>query len=380
MKKDKLPIYILSFLSFAVLLLTLLLDLGQAAVTRSVTAAILVVMTFAVCFIIRRRRSYSIRKRDVLLLHLAIAALYVIAMQMTGLHFGFYRNPYTVNADLIHTTLLPMVLCIVTTEILRAVFLAQRSKFASLMAFFTALTAEVLMFSSISGITSFNRFMDLVGLTLLPAVIANVYYHYTCKSYGALPNIVLRLITTLYVYLLPTMSSIPDSLASCVKIIFPLILLALVASLYEKKKKKALQKGHKFGWFATALTVAACIAVAMLISCQFRFGALVIATESMTGEINKGDVIIYERYENQPIQEGQVIVFTEGTSRIIHRVVKIEILRSETRYYTQGDANDDLDYGYRTQADILGLTNFKIAYIGYPTLWLREVISNTNSN
>lgn len=378
MKKDKLSIYILSVLSFAALLPPLLLPLGRTDTTRAVTAAILVVLTFAVCVIIRRRRSVSIRWRSILLLHLAVAALYAIALHMSGLYFGYYQNPYTVDADLILKTLLPMAVIIVTTEILRAVFLAQQSKFASLMAFFTALTAEVLMISSLTNVTSFNRFMDLVGLTLLPAVIGNVYYHYACKHYGAIPNILLRLITSLYTYFLPTTSAMPDALASCTRIFFPLILLALVSSLYEKKKKYALQKGHKLGWFATALTVAACIAIAMLISCRFRFGALVIATESMTGEINKGDMIIYERYEDQPIQEGQIVVFLQNESRIVHRVVKIETVKGETRYYTKGDANETPDSGYRTRADIFGLTDVKLAYIGYPTLWLREIISNTN--
>ena len=118
------------------------------------------------------------------------------------------------------------------------------------------------------------------------------------------------------------------------------------------------------------------ILTAMLISCQFRFGAMVVATESMTGEINKGDMIIYERYDAQPIKEGQVIVFEQFENKIIHRVIKIENIGGETRYYTKGDANKDQDDGYRTEADIVGLTDVKVSYIGYPTLWLRELLKS----
>ena len=273
--------------------------------------------------------------------------------------------------------LLPITVIIVTTEILRAVLLAQKSKFASLMAFFTAVLAEALMLSNLVAITNFNKFMDLVGMTLFPAVIANVYYHHVSKSYGVWPNIPLRLITTLYAYVLPTTSAISDALAACCKIFFPLILLALVTALYEPKKKNALHReGHKLGWVATALTVVIITAVAMIISCQFRYGALVIATDSMTGEINKGDMILYERYESQPIEVGQVIVFLQNENKIVHRVVDMELKHGEWRYYTQGDANDSPDAGYRTEKDIFGLTDFKIPYLGMPTLWLRELISN----
>ena len=55
-------------------------------------------------------------------------------------------------------------------------------------------------------------------------------------------------------------------------------------------------------------------------------------------------------------------------------MVKIENVGGEFRYYTKGDANATIDSGYRTEADIIGLTDLKIAYIGYPTLWLRELI------
>ena len=376
MSKDKLSIYILSSLSFAVLLPPFFLNLGNAADTRLITAGIMAVTAFAVCFFIRRRRSASIRKREVLLLHLAVAVLYVVLLHMTGLHFGYYRNPYAVNADLFLKTLLPVAVIIVATELIRAVLLAQRSRLASLSSFLSAILAEALMLSNLASISSFNKFMDLVGMTLFPALVANIYYHHACKHYGAWPNVLLRLITTLYAYLLPTTSAMPDALAVCGKIFLPLILLALVSSLYERKKRYALQgKGQKLGWAFMTVTVLVTIAVTMLISCQFRYGALVIATDSMTGEINKGDMIIYERYEDQPIEVGQVIVFLENESRIVHRVVDIEVKRGETRYYTQGDANNTPDSGYRTKEDIFGVTDLKIAYLGYPSLWLRELIS-----
>ena len=98
----------------------------------------------------------------------------------------------------------------------------------------------------------------------------------------------------------------------------------------------------------------------------------------MTGEINKGDMVIYERYDDQTIKEGQVIVFLQHESKIVHRVVRIERVNGETRYFTKGDFNQDEDNGFRTDADIVGLTDLKIAYIGYPTLWLREMLSGIN--
>ena len=253
--------------------------------------------------------------------------------------------------------------------------LDQKNAFASFLALLTCLTAEILAFSNIAGITSFNRFMDLVGMTLFPALSANIYYHYASKHFGWLPSTAYRLITTLYVYFIPSVTAMSDALVVCAKIFMPIVMLLICSSMYSKKQKTALKKKSAFGGVLTALSVVIVVAVAMLISCQFRFGAIVVATESMTGEINKGDMIIYERYGDQEIEEGQVIVFLDDSNnRIIHRVAMITQVGGETRYYTKGDANEMMDDGYRLDTDIVGLTDLKVAYIGYPTLWIRSLL------
>ena len=371
MTKDKKVLYVTSVVILAVFLLLMFVDVGSSKIAAAI---LLLPATFAVCVLIRKRTSVSINKKEVLLLVTIMAAVLAILLHMSGLFFGYYKNPYFVTPRLLIKTILPMAVIIIASEIIRFVFLSQKNAFVGVISFLLCLILEILMFASIPEIRTFNKFMDLVGLTLFPAIGANAYYHYISKHYGAIPNIMFRLITTLYSYFIPTAVAMPDALLSCVKIIFPIFMLLFVSAMFAKKKKYAMQKGKKVEAVVAVFTVAILISSAMLISCQFRFGALVIATESMTGEINKGDVIIYERYDSQSIKEGQVIVFLDNQNKIVHRVVEIQSLGGEIRYYTQGDANEDRDGGYRTDADIVGLTDFKIASAGYPTLWLRELL------
>ena len=125
----------------------------------------------------------------------------------------------------------------------------------------------------------------------------------------------------------------------------------------------------------TLLSAVFMVSFILLISGQSRYGLIVIATESMTGEINKGDAVIYADYDDQTIEVGQVIIYQKNKSLTVHRVVDIEIIDGATRYYTKGDANNDMDAGYVTDADIVGITDFKIPYIGMPTLWLGDIFS-----
>ncbi len=375
MNKDKKVLYTISLIVFAVLAILLFIP---AKDSKLITAITLIPLALITRLFIKKRVALSINKREVLLLLGVLGAIYVILIHMSGLYFGFYINPYFVSLSLILTHVLPLVAIIVCTEIIRSTLLAQKNSIASISAFISCVLAEALACSTIASITSFNRFMDFVGMTLFPAISANVLYHYLSKRYGAIPNIVFRIITTLYVYFIPTVTSISDALLVAINLIFPLIVFALSAALFEKKKKNAKKKHKKLSIVGTVLASSFMISIVMLISCQFRFGAIIIATESMTGEINKGDMIIYERYEDQQIKEGQVIVFLQHENKIIHRVVKIERIGNETRYYTKGDANDTLDIGYRTDADIVGLTDMKIAYVGLPTLWLRDLLEGNN--
>jgi signal peptidase I len=375
MTRDKKILYIMSAIPFAALLAVFFINIEA---TKVVTALLITALAAATRLLVKKRSPLSINKREVLLLSIVMGAIYVIVLHMTGIFFGYYNSPYIINARTIFVTIVPVLAIIIASEILRSTLLAQSNKIVSVLAFLSCLMAELLIFSNVAGITSFNKFMDLIGLTMFPAISANCYYHYASRRFGAIPNIAFRIITTMYVYVIPTHTGMADAILSMIKLALPIIMYALVSGLFEKKKKVALQKGAKLSALGTVLASVAVVSIAMLISCQFSYGAIVIATESMTGEINKGDIIIYEEYTDQTIKEGQVIVFLQNNNRIIHRVVRIENIGGEIRYYTRGDANESEDRGYRTDADIVGLTDIKLAYLGYPTLWLREIIDVAN--
>ena len=91
-----------------------------------------------------------------------------------------------------------------------------------------------------------------------------------------------------------------------------------------------------------------------------------------------GDAAVFEQYRGQVIQEGDVIVFRSGSTRVIHRVVDINNVGGELRYVTKGDANEDPDIGYRTTSDIVGLVDYKVAYIGYPSIWIRNLFKKNS--
>lgn len=368
---NKRTLYIFSGSILAVLLLILALPLGTSG--RIIAAVLLLPAAVCTYFFLKKRSIYSINKNQVIFLIAVIALVYLMLYYLSGLYFGFYKNPYRLTLNNFWQFALPIAVIIVSSEIIRTVILAQGDKWGSLLGYLACVVAELLTVSTIPSITSFSKFMDLIALTLFPAIVSHLLYHYLTKRYGLVPSLVFRLATVLHAYLLPVKSGISDSLLSLFKLLIPLAIYLFIDALFEKKRRRALAKKSIFSIPVTVLAVIIMVLVVMLVSNQFYFGALVIATGSMTGELNKGDVAIFERYEDQFLGEGQVIVFEKDGSMIVHRIVDIEVINESTRYYTKGDANEDNDAGFITDGDIVGLVNHKVPYFGFPTLWLRSL-------
>jgi signal peptidase len=157
--------------------------------------------------------------------------------------------------------------------------------------------------------------------------------------------------------------------------LYPYIIYLFIENTYSKTNFIVAYKDKKKSIITTSIMVVIATLIIMLVSCQFKYGILVIGTESMTGSINKGDAVVFEQYKTQKIDEQDVIIFKSKDMRVVHRVVEKKNTNGEIRYITKGDANENYDEGYVTEKDIIGIVNFKIKYIGYPTLWLRSMFS-----
>lgn len=373
MNRDKKIVYIFSISIFVVL--TLAFFIPNIATKLIISLVLLPIAILTIC-LIKKRGILSINKRQVTMLMIVIGAVYLMGYYLTGLHFGYYKATVPFSVLSLLKNILPLILISVSIELIRSTMLQQESKLASVFTFLSCFVLDVIIHTNINAFNSFNGFMDFAGLYLFPAISLNIMYHYLSKHYGHFPNIIYRLFTLLYAYIIPFVPGIDGLLLSIINGILPLLIYGFIKVLYEKKKKVKPHKSRYVGYACSTLVIAIMVSIVMLISGQFKYSLIVVGSESMTGEINKGDAVIYERYDDQIIQEGQVIVFKKDDLVIIHRVVDIKKINNQVRYFTKGDANENIDEGYVLENQIIGITNIKIAYIGYPTLWLRDLFSN----
>ena len=369
---DKKVLHIVSASIFAVLLVIFFIPFDTAG---RIIAAVAFTAAATVTYVMVKKRSIlSINKQQVLMIVSVIAVVYLMLYYITGLFVGFYRNIYGWNLTSFFGRLIPASVIIVVSEIYRWIIVAQNDRPSNILCYLSCVVAEMTVCSTANvAASSFNSFMNLVAETMFPAIIANLLYHYLSKRYGFYSNIVFRAVTTLYLYLIPIVPDLSSAIKSFVDLFLPIAIYLFIDALYEKKRRYALVKKSKLEVPITIIAVAIMLFSVMVISNHFYIGSYVIATESMTGELNKGDAAIYERYEDQTIEEGQVIVFEHDDIVVIHRVVEIQIINGQNRYFTKGDANEEADSGFIYDSNIIGLVNFKIPFIGYPTIWLRSL-------
>lgn len=151
-----------------------------------------------------------------------------------------------------------------------------------------------------------------------------------------------RLILFIYPIVVPVLPNVPGALLAFLRVLLPTGLFFL-SRMYAKRSFTTTRRRTYVNVVSTTLALVILTGFMMLIFCRFRYGFLIVTSESMSGAIEYGDAIIYEEYDGQVIETDAVIVFQKDKNTIIHRVIDIEWIDGTTRYYTQGDANSDAD-------------------------------------
>ena len=371
MSKEKIKLLVLAIAIPVLLFVALFIP---SAYCRIIAAVVLALAAGLVLTLIKKKGIPSINYRTVTGLMAVIAVLYLVLIYVSGMWLGFYRNDTLAKGGGFVKLVIPTVVIIVAIELVRSRLLAQSKKWIDITLYVGCIFADILLAGGIAQVTEISKLLDVVGLALFPAITANLMLHYIAKRHGSIPCIAYRMIMTVPAMLLPITPAISDALQSFILILLPLGIGAFIKALFEKRTKAAKKKESKWSyvWFGGALAVMA--AIIMLISGQFGYKLLVIATPSMTGEINQGDAIIYKAYDDEIVNKGDVIVFEKGdNSLIVHRVVDIQKIDGNVYYTTKGDANSDADAGFVVEENIRGIVKCKVSHIGHPSLWLREL-------
>lgn len=371
MRKVKNTKYILQF--FIIIFFLSILLTSKILTNKILVAFFLAIYAFVIKLLLDKPNTVSMYKKEVLKYMTIFGVIYVVLYYVIGIYVGYYKSVYTLSIFTLFNYVIPLIVIILTSEYIREVFISDKTRLSKINTFIFAVLVDLVIYVNIYNLFDIQEFLQALGYVFFASIVSNMLYNYIAEKFGVAPNISYRLITTLYVYLIPIIPNVYIYFKSICRMVYPLLIYVVLKSAYEKEKTIVTKNNRFFQNMITIVVVIIISVISMLISCKFKYGMLVIGSGSMTGAIDKGDAIIFEKENDaKKINEKDIIVFRDNKRTIVHRVIKKEDINDEIRLYTKGDNNMQEDPEYVTQSNLQGIVRIRIPDIGMPTIWINE--------
>jgi len=314
---------------------------------------------------------------------MGIACLvYAALLLLSGVLFGFGQNPMVSGAVVFLKnlwTFLPFVFLSEAIRVQMAKNTPARMK--------TAMTAAItlvytfIQIETLHGFVNYNadNWVELIITSIFPLLALNFVLTHVAFSGSYKACFILRGVFAL----LPVLSPIlPDITKFLWAIIIYIVMLAAFV-IYERSTRSApaaRRPRRRYGWTAYSLP-------AVLIAVSLFFGSglapwnpVAIASESMTGEFDKGSLVLVEKVPKDKVettvQVGEVIQFNSGAISVVHRVIDIAHTPfGEQVYITKGDYNPYPDNLPVKPDQVVGIARAHIPYIGYPAILMMTLMN-----
>ena len=206
MKNDKLIEYIFSISLCIILFFNLfVLNIFNNKYVFSIFLLIYLVIALR---LIKPKKVDSINKKKVILFMTIFAILHIIFLYIVGIFVGFYKNPVGFNLKGIYKWIMPLSAIIVITELIRNLFITRENKRATYIATIGLILIEVSTYIDLYTTFKLDTILALVGYVILHSISVNLLCNYIVRRHGYIPNIIYRIITSIYIYILPILLDI----------------------------------------------------------------------------------------------------------------------------------------------------------------------------
>lgn len=367
-----------AYIYFAFVIVFLLLNLLVLNISAKLQLLPIFIIIFLLSFIFFKfRKDKTYARIQVTITMLLIGIVQIVLYLLTGFLEGFSKNAISMSFNRFLTVILPIILILVVIELLRYMISVkfEKNNLIRILSITMFVLFDVTLFGSNVNFNSLDSVLEFLGITFFPSLVSNIVFDDMVVKYGYKPILVYRLLTTLCYYMLPIVPNMYILFRAIARIVIPLIFYFILSYMYDRVTfQEALKVKPKIS-ISSIIILILVIIMAGLISCEFRYGILTIGSGSMTGTLNKGDIAFFEKFNGQELEIGDIIIFKRGKRNIVHRITQIGLFNDEYVYITKGDKNKVEDNGYVYQKDIQGIVHYRIKYIGYPSIWIRNLFN-----
>ena len=230
------------------------------------------------------------------------------------------------------------------------------------------------------SILSTKRLMLEFFLSMVcPILFKNILLTYLMYFSSKKITILYQCLYILPTYILGIFPNLGDYVTSTLQTILPIIVLFFLLKIRDVKRERIIDgrtflHRKKISYIVLSICIVFTALLIYLVSGLGRYYLMAIGSGSMTGVINKGDIVFIDK-KSKTHKIGQVIAFKMEGKIIVHRIIDVQITDKGTFYKTKGDYNNGEDGWLLPEANIVGNCILKIPLIGWPSVILSEFIN-----
>ncbi len=324
----------------------------------------------------KMRNKYDITQSIVI-----IVIIYCMIYFSLGLVFGYERSPYSHEVVAILKNLWTFISVIVFQEFTRYQLVKLSPKRIGYYALITALfiIAEIDFWNFSSNFSNNVEFFKYMSQTIVPLIVTNCLFTYLSIMSANLPATIYRCLLMLMTILLPIFPALNWLIKAMMEIV-----LVIIASLYVNyvdikssriMTRRQVKKESVVSYipFVIVLVVLVCF-----ISGTFKYQPIAVLSNSMLPTFARGDAVIMKKIDEKDLKKlkkGTILYYSKEGRLIVHRIVSVKHTDDgKVEVTTKGDNNNANDPWVITEDDMIGTVSFMIPYIGYPSVWVNELL------
>ena len=381
MKRSEKIILIIQIIS---IILSILFILFNDVVNEYMIAILLTIIFLILYKLLGFESIKTLNSKKIIRLIIFLTISFIILTYSLGFSLGFVRTSYSLKPIIIIKNILPTLLIILSKEILRYQFLIKgsRNRLIIILTYIIFILIDTIVGIRIHNLNNKTEILKLICNIVIPSICNNILLNDLSYRYGYKVTIIYSLIMSLYIYFVPIFPDLDIYLDSIIKVLIPISILFIINRIFLKKKKYDLRNKNILSKVSTVGFGMFILIIICLNSNLFRYWIAVIGSGSMEPTINIGDAVIVDKiYQNQleKLNKGDILVFKYNNKIYTHRIILIDKVDKEYFIKTKGDRRENgIDNWIVKNDDVIGVVKFKIKYIGYPTVWLNELIKGSD--
>ena len=320
-------------------------------------------------------------KYDITQTVIIILILYCMLYFSLGLVFGYEKSPYSHELIPMLKNIWTFVVAIGFQEYVRMQLIKLSPKkigyYAIITLFF--IIAEIDFWNISSNFSNNVAFFKYMSQTIVPLLVSNCLFTYLVIMAGNVPSTIYRVILSLITILLPIFPGLNWLIKAMLEIIL-VIVCALYVNYVDLQSARVLnrrqlkkEKVTSYIPFVIVLVILVCF-----IGGIFKYQPIAVLSNSMYPTFARGDAVVVQKLEKKEfskLKKGDILYYSKDGKLVIHRIIEIkETEEKKLEIKTKGDNNNTEDNWIIKEEEIIGKVKFMIPYIGYPSVWVNEML------